>query len=370
MQTAVANKSSAWNSNVLAGFCLAFILALYFISTAAPGTVLTNTKLQIFKTMFISIILEAMPFILIGVFISALLQVFVTDQMIKKMIPSHPLLGILTASIIGIIFPICECGMVPAIRKLMKKGMPLYVATTLILVGPILNPIVFWSTFIAFRSNPEIAYARMGLAFVVALVAGLIVYKFVNPDQLKEHAPVQQHKVKKTLKSVKGSSKAAHTHDHTHTHTHAHVHNQDHGHDQIRPNKVVEVMGHTVSEFFDMGKFLLFGALLVGLLQTFVSKDSLVALGHGQGSANVFMMGLGFILSLCSTSDAFVAQSFLTTFSKGSLIAFMVFGPMLNLKGLFMMSAVFKAKFVVILSVLVIVLVYAGTLLLEGFVLK
>ena len=91
--------------------------------------------------MFISIILEAMPFILIGVFISALIQVFVSDQLIKRMIPKNPVLGIVVACVLGIIFPICECGMVPAIRKLIQKGMPLHVATAFILVGPILNPI-------------------------------------------------------------------------------------------------------------------------------------------------------------------------------------------------------------------------------------
>ncbi|NQX69036.1 permease [Paenibacillus alba] len=346
-----------WNSNMLAGLCLAFIALLYFFSTTAPGSLLNNPKLQIFKTMFISIILEAMPFILIGVIISAVLQVFVSDQTIQRMIPKNPFLGIITASILGIIFPICECGMVPAIRKLIEKGMPLYVATTFILVGPILNPIVFWSTFVAFRSHPEITYSRMGLAFVVALIVGLIVYKFVNPDQLKVKESAEPKPVKKTLKTV-------------HNHAADHHHSHDHDHHQPRTNKMVEMMGHTVMEFFDMGKFLLFGALLVGLLQTFVSRDNLVALGHGQGSANLLMMGLGFILSLCSTSDAFVAQSFLTTFSKGSLVAFMVFGPMLNLKGLLMMSAVFKKRFIVLLSVLVIIFVYGGTLLLEGFILK
>jgi len=358
LQNTAVQTKSMWNSNLLAGLCLAFIAFLYFFSTNAPGSVVNNPKLQIFKTMFISIILEAMPFILIGVLISALLQVFVKDHTIRRMIPKNPFLGIITASILGIIFPICECGMVPAIRNLIQKGMPLYVATTFILVGPILNPIVFWSTFVAFRTRPEIAYSRMGLAFIVALVIGLIVYKFVHPDQLKA-----------SLKTVHNHADLNNRHDHGHVH-HDHNHDHHHGHSHARLNKLVEVMGHTVSEFFDMGKFLLFGSVLVGLLQTFVSKDNLVAIGHGQGSANLLMMGLGFILSLCSTSDAFVAQSFLTTFSKGALVAFMVLGPMLNLKGLLMMSAVFKTKFIVILSLLVIVFIYAGTTLLEAFILK
>jgi uncharacterized membrane protein YraQ (UPF0718 family) len=352
-------QNNTWNTNLLAGICLAVIFLLYFFSNNAPGALLANPKLQIFKTMFISIILEAMPFILIGVFISALLQVYVSDHTIKRMIPKNPFLGIITASVLGIIFPICECGMVPAIRKLIKKGMPLHVASTFILVGPILNPIVFWSTLTAFRGRPEIAYSRMGLAFVVSVAIGLLVFRFIKTDQLKLNA---QAAMQSTAKITKNKAKSKSEHEHLASNHHEHTHSQK--------SKLIELIGHTVSEFFEMGKYLVFGGMLVGLLQTFVSKESLVTLGHGPGSANLLMMGLGFILSLCSTSDAFVAQSFFTTFSKGSLVAFMVMGPMLNLKGLFMMLAVFKTKFVIFISLFVFIFVYGGTLLLEWFVLK
>ena len=118
-----------------------------------------------------------------------------------------------------------------------------------------------------------------------------------------------------------------------------------------------------------MGKYLVFGSILVGLLQTVVSQNALLAIGKGEVSSNLLMMGLGFILSLCSTSDAFVAQSFAGTFSQSSLVVFMVFGPMVNLKGILMMSAVFKPKFVVVLSALVFFFVIIGALLLEWFIL-
>lgn len=286
--------------------------------------------------MFISIIIEALPFILIGVFVSAILHVYVTDQMIQKFIPKNPFLGIIVASILGIIFPICECGMVPAIRKLIKKGMPLYVATTFILVGPILNPIVFLSTFTAFRNQPIVAFSRMGLAFAVALVVGLIVYKFVKSNQLREEISHHSH----------------------HDHSHGSV-------QKIRTNKFIEIMGHTVTEFFDMGKYLLFGSIIVALLQVFVSQNSLTTVGNSGPIANLVMMGLGFVLSLCSTSDAFVAQSLQTIFTKSSLVGFMVFGPMINIKGILMMLAVFRSKFVILLSSLVFIFVFIGTIVLQ-----
>ncbi|WP_314589905.1 permease [Paenibacillus terrigena] len=343
---AAPHKSIKRSSNLFVGLSLAIIILLYILSTEAFGSILHHPKLQMFKMMFLSIMIEAMPFILIGVVLSALVEVFVSEQTIRRMIPKNPILGIITASVLGIIFPLCECGMVPAVRRLIQKGMPVYVATTFIIVGPILNPIVFWSTFTAFRNKPEIVYSRMGLAFAVALLVGLIVHRIVKTNPLKG-----------------SESAAAHSQDAGHHH--------NHGTNQRSVfNKLVEVMRHSISEFFEMGKYLMFGAMLVGLLQTFVSKGSMIELGHGVGSSNLLMMGFGIILSLCSTSDAFVAQSFITTFSQGSLVAFMVLGPMLNLKGILMMSAVFKPRFVVLYSSLVILFVYVGTLLLEQFVLK
>lgn len=289
---------------------------------------LMDDRLQIFKTMFISIILEALPFILIGVFVSALLQVFVSEETMRKWIPKNPVLGILAASVLGIIFPICECGMVPVIRKLIKKGMPLYVAVVFILAGPILNPIVFFSTYIAFRARPEIAYARMGLAFVLALVIGLLIYRFVKDNQLKESMPSE-------------------------------------GHQHVHDNKLSEIMAHSTSEFFEMGKFLFIGALVAAGLQTFVARESLAAIGNGMVSSHLVMMTLAYLLSLCSTSDAFVASSFSTTFSAGSLVAFLVFGPMMNLKGTIMLAAVFRTRFVLLQSSLVVVCALAGSLLIE-----
>ncbi|TDF88358.1 permease [Paenibacillus piri] len=341
MQNAALQKKSTTKiSNVLAGFSIILILILYFLSGQAPESIWHHPKLQLFKMMFISIIVEALPFILIGVVLSALVEVFVSEQTIKRMIPANPVLAILVVSLLGIIFPVCECGMVPAVRRFIQKGMKLHAAITFLVVGPILNPIVFWSTFIAFRNKPEMAYARMGLAITAAFVIGLLIYRLVKSDPLKISKPVQQ---------TASSFNIVH----------------HHGHGGSGWNKLVQVMSHSIEEFFDMGKFLMFGALLVGLLQAFVSKESLVALGHGQGSAAALMMGLGFILSLCSTSDAFVAQSFSATFSKGSLIAFMMIGPMLNLKGILMMAAVFKARFVLLYSLLVVGFVYASTLILE-----
>jgi uncharacterized membrane protein YraQ (UPF0718 family) len=322
---------------------------------------MSSTNVQSFKTIFLSIILEAFPFVLLGVLVSGLLQMFVSEQTIRRLIPRNPILGILFACLVGLIFPLCECGMIPVIRRLMHKGMPVYVAVVFILVGPIINPVVFASTYMAFRSRPEIAYSRMALAFMVALVIGLIIYRFFKTNPLRD---------------LPALPALAAPHIHTHDHEHAkqahgrHIHNHSHGHEVPISfgSRIFGVLGHASDEFFDMGKYLMFGAIITAVIQTMVSRDSLISIGQGDFTSHLFMMSLGFILSLCSTSDAFVASSFTSTFSTGSLLTFLVFGPMLDIKSVLMMLAAFRARFVLALSVLVIIVVLVCSLLFERIV--
>jgi uncharacterized membrane protein YraQ (UPF0718 family) len=306
-------------------------------------TWISSSNMQSFKTMFISIILEAFPFILLGVLISSLLQMFVSEKTITRIIPKNPFLAVLFACLIGIIFPICECGMIPIVRRLIKKGMPVYVAVVFILTGPIINPIVYAATFMAFRSRPEIAYSRMGLAFIVATVIGLVIYRYVK------------------FNPVRASLEIIHDHSHEHAADQAH----DHSHDHKNGNKLFTFLGHASDEFFEMGKYLMFGSLITAVIQTFVARESLVSIGHDGLGSHLFMMGFAYILSLCSTSDAFVASSFVNTFTTGSLLTFLVFGPMLDFKGTLMLLSVFKTKFVLLLTGLIVVTVLVGSLIFE-----
>ncbi|WP_235929869.1 permease [Chengkuizengella marina] len=295
------------------------------------------TMFQNFKTIFLSILLEAFPFILLGVLVSSLLSVFVSEKMIAKMIPKNPILGVIVGCFLGLIFPLCECGMIPIVRRLMLKGMPLYIGTVYILSGPIINPIVFASTYMAFRNQPEIAYSRMGLAFVTAFIIGLIIYKFIKINPLK-------------------NKRSLNVNEHLHIHHH---------HSQNVKSKFISVLAHASEEFFEMGKYLIFGALITAIIQVTVSRAELVEIGQGQWSSYLFMMGLGYILSLCSTSDAFIASSFATTFSAGSLLSFLVFGPMLDLKNTLMMLSVFKTRFIVVLSLLIFIIVLFSSIFIQ-----
>ncbi|MBY9080197.1 permease [Paenibacillus sp. HN-1] len=313
-------------------FILPVILFVPALTVRLHGKsgLLANPQLQQIKTIFVAIILEALPFILLSVLLSSLVQVFLKDEWIGRLNPKNPLVGVLLASSLGIVLPMCECGMIPVVRRLMVKGMPAYIAVTFILSGPILNPVVLTSTLVAFRSHPEIVWSRMGLAFAVSILTGLIVYGLFPKKPLKQ-----------SLTAFRLRSGNASSHEH--------------------PQSWEGFFVHAGNELIEMSKYLALGAFVTACIQTFIPRDQLFALGNGSVSSYFFMMGFAFVLSLCSTSDAFVASAFTHTFSAGPLIAFLVLGPMLDFKSLLMLLATFKSRFVICLSVLLVILILLGS---------
>jgi uncharacterized membrane protein YraQ (UPF0718 family) len=330
------------------------------IITLAPdlNQVRHSEALQNIKTVFVSIFLEAVPFLLMGVFLSSLMQWFVSEEMVRRLTPKHPVGGVLAAGLLGIIFPICECGMIPVVRRLMHKGMPAYIAVTFILSGPVVNPIVFTATLLAFPNHPEITMARMGLAFAVASAVGGLVYLFVKRNPLR--APKIAAAEVKTHPGFK-MALSPHHDSHSHTHARAHSHGISNGHHHAHPKNWRSFFIHAGDEFVDMSKYLVIGALITACIQTFVSRSDLIALGNGPAASYVFMMGFAYVLSLCSTSDAFVASAFSHTFALGPLISFLVLGPMLDFKSTLMLLSTFRTRFVIGLSLAIIALVFAGS---------
>jgi uncharacterized membrane protein YraQ (UPF0718 family) len=340
-----------WTLNLLTAGCLIFLYLIFTnreLSSFSWFTSFQPEQWQSIKTVFVAIFLEALPFILLGVMVSSALHLFVSDNALRRIIPNHPVPGVLFACLLGVLLPVCECGMIPIVRRLIRKGMPAYVGITYILAAPILNPVTYAATYLAFRTQHEMAYYRMGLAFVVAAAVGWILYAFLKTDPLKTAAEV----------SVSSS------HD-----GHSHGHSHDHEHHHSGGNRVLQMFTHASDEFFEMGKYLMLGCFLTAVIQTFVSRDELVSIGGGLVGSHLLMMGFAYVISLCSTSDAFVAASFSGTFSKGALLSFLVLGPMLDFKNTLMMLAVFRTRFVVKLSVLIVLLVLAASILFEQTIL-
>lgn len=287
------------------------------------------------NTMFFSILIEALPFVLIGVIISGVIQIFITEDHIKRFVPKNKYLAITMSCFLGALFPGCECGIVPITRRLLNKGVPIYAAIGFMLTGPLINPLVILSTYMAFGHDLKMALLRMILGFIIALMIALVISFLYKTNQFK--------------------------------HPHLEKESQSHHQTVQNKNKLTGALSHAVDEFFDMGKYLIMGTLFAAFVQTYVSYDALFSLGDGEGAATGLMMVLAYLLSVCSEADAFIAASFSNVFPTSAILGFLIYGPMIDLKNTLMLLSVFKTKFVVVFILIVTVIVYSSALLFQGF---
>ena len=291
-------------------------------SVALTNTVST-TALSNFKVILLSIVLEALPFVLLSVIVSAFLHNFVADSTLQKVIPKNRLFSIIPAALLGVLFPVCDCGMVPIVRRLVSKGVPLHSAVAFMLAAPIVNPVVAAATTYAFRTNTAIVVLRVGVAFLVSCLAGFMCSVFFNDSQLQA------------------------TPRHSHGGCACHPPGGDCYYEEYTfSEKLIHTVRDAGSEFFAMGKYLLAGAMLGAAVQVLLPRPLLVSVGLDSVLSIGLMILFAFVVSVCSSADAFIAASFVTTFSPGSLIAFMVFGPMMDLKNTFMLLGSFRFAFV------------------------
>lgn len=290
------------------------------------------------NTIFLSILIEALPFVLIGVLIAGIIQIFITEEHIKRLIPKNKFMAVIMSCVVGAFFPACECGIVPIVRRLISKGVPIYAGIGFLLTGPLINPIVIASTYMAFGNDFKIAASRMIIGFVIAIIVASIISMVFKTNQLKMNI--------------------VHSHQSSDSHS---------GSNNSLFAKIGHVLIHSVDEFFDMGRYLIIGALLASVVQVYFSSETLVGIGNGQIAAYTgVMMGLAFLLSLCSEADAFIAASFSNLFPTTAILGFLIYGPMIDLKNTMMMLSVFRAKFVLVFVGIVTVVVFSTLILLQG----
>ncbi|MEB7736903.1 permease [Enterococcus hirae] len=308
-----------------------------------------NSVLQM-STIFLSIVIEALPFVLLGCLISGALQVFLTPERVKRWLPDNRFLSILTGSVLGFFFPSCECGIVPIVHQFVKKGVPVHTAFAFMLTAPIINPIVIFSTFIAFGNSWEMAGWRMVGSFVVALIIGIWLAYFQKESVLKT-------KIQQTID---------HNHHHNHHHDHTHGTNK---HEEVKIGRIKQlsqqtghVLTHSIDEFFDTDRYLIVGGLIAASMQTYLPTRVMLTLGSTKLLAIIIMLLLAFTMSLCSEADAFIGSSLLSLFGTAPVVAFLVFGPMVDIKNLLMMKRYFNGRFILMLIGLIAVSVIGFTL--------
>ncbi|GAB6384290.1 permease [Enterococcus cecorum] len=285
--------------------------------------------------IFLSIVIEALPFVLLGCIISGALHVYLTPERVKKFLPNNKFLSILVGSTMGIFFPSCECGIVPIVNQFVRKKVPTYTAFAFMLTAPIINPIVLFSTFIAFGNSWKFALLRAVGSLLVAVVVGSWLAYFYKQPILNEEGLRAMQEVP--------------------------VHQHNHHEKTSRIHAIGHVLDHSLDEFFDTGRYLMIGALLSASMQTYLPTKWILTLGSTKLLAIFVMIILAVILSLCSEADAFIGSSLLSLFGQAPVIAFLVFGPMVDIKNLLMMKRYFNTRFIASMVGLValVVVIYA-----------
>lgn len=307
---------------------------------------LPDSVLQM-STIFLSIVIEALPFVLLGCIISGALQVFLTPERVNRMLPKNKILSIAFGSVMGFFFPSCECGIVPIVHQFVKKDVPVYTAFAFMLTAPIINPVVIFSTYIAFSNVWRYALLRILGSFIVAAVIGIWLAYFQKEEVLKEK--LQQRFSQQQLPNTGTSATKAHGHHHDHAH--------DHNEKTTVTQQGGRVLVHAIDEFFDTGRYLMLGGLIAAAMQTYLPTGAMLTLGSNKFLAIIVMMVLAFTMSLCSEADAFIGSSLLSLFGASPVIAFLVFGPMVDIKNLMMMKRYFSTRFIVRLVAIIAVTV-------------
>jgi uncharacterized protein len=293
-----------------------------------PGRV---AWVQAFLIVFGSLVVQAMPFVLLGAVASAAIEVFVPMNALERLGGLPGWLQLPAAAMAGVAFPICECGSVPVARRLAARGLSPSAAVTFMLAAPVLNPVVIASTFVAYRGRPSLwtmVVGRFALGMVVAMIVGWVIGGRSKEEVLR---PRSDESNVALLEPAPPEARWR------------------------------RLFLHTGNDFVFMGRYLLVGAAAAAMVQTFLPASFVSTLAGTPILDIAVMMGLATVLSLCSESDAFVAASFVQ-FGPAAQLAFLVTGPMIDLKLAALYAGTFRRGFLPMLVVTVFATTLVGTM--------
>ena len=288
---------------------------------------------------FSAVLWEAMPFVILGAIIAGILEEVLPQQLLTRLLPKSVLPAVMIGGLLGLLFPMCECGIVVVMRRLLRKGLPLSCCIAYMLAGPIINGIVIFSTWIAFYKHeigPEMVGLRVGMGFVVACVTGLIVhrtYKKYGNALLTDVA--RPSALPMADDDGKGEKKSF-------------------------GRRLGNISSTAIHDFVDIMVFLIAGAAIAAYVKLHITPGQIKSMSLDQPFLTIpAMMGLSFLMCLCSEADAFVAASF-TSMHISAKVAFLVLGPMLDIKLILMYTRVFKPRliFTIVACVVIQVLLY------------
>jgi uncharacterized protein len=324
-----ARSRSALNAAAMVGLLAVVVLALRLADRTALPQVPT------FLLIFASLLIEALPFIVLGAVVSAAIEVFVPASAFARLARLPRPLQMPVAGLGGFAFPVCECGSVPVARRLLAKGLSPAAAITFMLASPILNPVVLASTAVAYRGRAAfwpMLLGRAGLGLAVAMAVGWVMAGRSREELLRgaeSPGPGHVHQP-----AVSGT------------------------------DRWPRFFGQLAGDFVLLARYLVIGAAVAAALQTFVPQSVIGSVAEVPVLGVAALMALAGVLSLCSESDAFVAASFVQ-FGVGAQLGFLVFGPMVDTKLAFLYAGSFGARFARTAAVVVAGVTLAGALWME-----
>jgi uncharacterized protein len=279
-------------------------------------------------TLFVSVFVQALPFLVLGVGISAAIAAFVPPGAIVRLLPHSPMLAVPVAAAAGVALPGCECGSVPIAGRLVARGAPAAAALAFLLSAPAINPVVLVATAVAFPGQPEVVVARFLASLLAATAIGLI-WARTGRDALLDRA-------RRRL---------------------------------IHEGRPLAVLAATAQhDLLHAGGFLILGAATAATLQTVVPRSVLDAVADSGPFAYLALAGLAVVMALCSEADAFVAAS-LTQFSLGARLTFLVVGPMVDVKLFALQTGTFGREFAVRFAPLTFVVAVISSVLIGWWLL-
>lgn len=288
-----------------------------------------------FVLIFTSIVWEAFPFIVFGAVVSGLLEEFVPQRIILKIFPKKVLLSIVIAAHAGLLFPVCECGIVVILRRLISKGVPLASCLAYMLAGPIVNIIVIGSTWAAFAAHgiaTQMVLLRVLLAILVAVTTSYIIHIIYGN---RVNNCIKNIDVKEEARLGKGNQVSVVIDETSYL--------------RYYILKTFVASRAILNDFIDIMVFLIIGALLAASVKLYIDIDRFNSIiSYHPILSILLMMFVASLMSLCSEADAFVIASFVNI-SIPAKIAFLVYGPMIDIKLLVLYSSIFKYNAILVL---------------------
>ncbi len=289
---------------------LVAVAALFAVLAFAPDTPSLPTGAQDALTLGLSVLIEALPFIVLGVLLSIVVQVWLPASTIEKVLRGPGWLRRMQLSLLGMFIPVCECGNVPFARGLMMRGLSPAESLTFLMAAPIVNPIVIITTHAAFGFNDGILVARLIGGFVIANLIGWLYSRDPNPETLLTRNFVA------TCEQLEAET----------------------------GTRMQRSLSQLVIELRAVMPALVIGSALAGIVQVFVPRSWLITIGQNPVASIAVMMVLAIIVAICSNVDAFFALSFASTFAPGAIVAFLVVGPLVDVKMIALLRTTFTTR--------------------------